>query len=108
MTQTLGKFDSVEAADRFLDRVDTSIRGCSDRQVSLEVPATAEVDEPQGATYEISLTLSESESLSLRVALIRVGNRVAQVTFTPTQRFDLNTYKLNVLVQRAALRITQL
>jgi hypothetical protein len=110
MTQTLGKFDSVEAADRFLDRVDTSIRGCSDRQVSLEVPATAEVDVPQGrgATYEISLTLSESESLTFRVALIRVGSRVAQVTFTPTQRFDLNPYEFNVLVQRAALRITQL
>jgi hypothetical protein len=79
-------------------------------QAALEVPATAEVDVPQGrgATYEISLTLSESESLTFRVALIRVGSRVAQVTFTPTQRFDLSPHEFNVLVQRAALRITQL
>ncbi|MDQ3485610.1 MAG: hypothetical protein M3445_09430 [Actinomycetota bacterium] len=110
MTETLGRFESVEAADRFLDRVDTSIRGCEDRQVSLEVPATAEVDVPlgRGATYEISLTLSDTESLTFRVALIRVGSRVAQVTFTPTQRFDLSPYEFNLLVQRAALRITQL
>jgi len=53
------------------------------------------------------LTLSESESLTFRVALIRVGSQVAQVTFTPTQRFDLTPAEFNALVQRAALRITQ-
>lgn len=109
MTETLGTFDSVKAADSFLDSVDSSVRGCNDRQVSLEVHAneTLKVPQGKGRMYVISLTLSESSSVTFRVALIRVGSKVAQLTFTPTQRLDLSPSEFKVLIQRAALRITQ-
>lgn len=109
MTETVGRFASVEAAEAFLDQVDTSVQGCNERQVSLEVTSTTPVTVTQGGgrTYEITLAASETRTITFRVALIRVGTQVAQITFTPSARFDLSPEKFDQVVERAALRATQ-
>ncbi len=109
MTQALGRFPSVPAAERFLNQVDESVSGCSDRQASLEVNSNQPISVPQGRgrTYVFTLALSEDRTLTFRVALFRVGTSVAQLTFTPTQRFDVSPAEFDALVQRAALRLAQ-
>ncbi len=109
MTQALGTFGSVAAADRFLDRVDTVVQRCNDRQFSLEVEADERLRLPNGRaqTYVIDLNRGENRSLTFRMALIRVGSRVTQLTFTPTERFDLTPAEFEELVRRAALRVAQ-
>ncbi len=109
MTETVGQFASVDAAKVFLDQVNTSVQGCNDRQVSLEVNSTTPVAVTQGngRTYDITLAASESRTITFRVALVRVGTKVAQITFTPSARFDMAPDEFTQLVQRAALRATQ-
>lgn len=109
MTQTVGRFGSVDAANAFLDEVDASVRGCSDRQISLEVNADDPITVARGGgrTYEITLTTSESRTITFRMGLIRVGTQVAQITFTPSERFDVSPDEFDQVVQRAALRATQ-
>lgn len=109
MTETVGRFASVGTAAAFLDQVDTSVQGCNQRQVSLEVNSTSPITVTQGdgRTYEITLTASETRTITFRVALIRVGTQVAQITFTPSVRFDLSPEEFDQVVERAALRATQ-
>ncbi len=109
MTETVGRFASVETAEAFLDQVDTSVQGCNERQVSVEVNSTTPITVTQGdgRTYEITLMASESRTITFRVALIRVGTQVAQITFTPSARFDMSPEEFDQVVERAALRATQ-
>lgn len=109
MTETVGRFASIDDAAAFLDQVDTSVQGCNERQVSLRVNATSPiaVTRGNGRTYEIILSASESRTITFRVALIRVGTQVAQITFTPSTRFDMSPEEFDRVVQRAALRVTQ-
>ncbi len=109
MTQTLGTFGSVSAANGFVNRIDSAVQSCDDRQLSLEVDSDGQLALPRGSarTYLIELTLAEDRSLIFRMALIRVGSRVAQLTFTPAGSFDLTSTAFTDLVQRAALRIAQ-
>lgn len=109
MTETVGSFDSVASANAFLTDVDTVVGRCNDRQVSLSVESdtSIEVEQGVGRIYEVALAASETRTVTFRVALFRVGTLVAQVTFTPTARYDLTGAEYEALIQRAALRATQ-
>ncbi|MBA3232750.1 MAG: hypothetical protein H0T17_02190 [Propionibacteriales bacterium] len=108
MTETVGSFGSVGKAESFLTGVDSVVRRC-DRQLSLSVESNVpiRVERGRGRIYEVALALSKTQTITFRIALVRIGTMVAQVTFTPTARFDLTAPEYEALIQRAALRVSQ-
>ncbi|MFY9915540.1 MAG: hypothetical protein WAK18_12785 [Nocardioidaceae bacterium] len=109
MTETRGTFRSVGAANAFIAKVSKNVSTCHDRQLSLDVTAsrTVHLEPGVGKVWTITLAASKKRDLTFRMGLFRVGTTVAQVTFTPTDRFDLDPNDFDALVRRAALRVTQ-
>ncbi|HEY7042911.1 MAG TPA: hypothetical protein VH419_04500 [Nocardioidaceae bacterium] len=109
MTETRGVFPSVARAENFLDDVSRNVTTCHDRMLSLQVLSTRSIDVEQGTAriWTIKQTMSRSRDLTFRVALVRVGTTVAQVTFTPMPGFDLSPEQFASLARRAALRALQ-
>ncbi len=109
MTETRGRFQSVDDASAFMRQVGLNVRRCHDRQLSLDVKSgeTFPVEQGFGRSWTITLAASKSRDLTFRMGMFRVGTTVGQVTFTPTPRYDLTPDEYNDVVERAALRATQ-
>lgn len=107
MTEARAEFARVRDAEAFLDRVADDVAGCHDRQISLEVRSagTVPVENGRGRTWRITLVASENRAVTFHVAVFRVGRTVGQLTFTPTQRFDLSEQQYADLARRAAQRL---
>jgi hypothetical protein len=109
MTETRGKFASVQAASRFIQQVSQDVRRCHDRQLSLAVKSsrTFAVEQGVARAWTIKLAASRSRDLTFKVGLFRAGSTVGELTFTPTPRYDLDDAEYTALVRRAALRAVQ-
>jgi hypothetical protein len=110
MTETLGTFSSAKKAHTFVGAVAAAVAGCSDRQLTLSVSDTAPVTSGPGSGYvwRIGLQTSASTTLEFRVALVRVGSTVAEVTFTPGGGYDVDPAGFATLATRATQRLGQL
>lgn len=110
MSETVGSFKSGEDAKRFVHDVTTAVTACSDSEPGFTVAAADEIalDRGQGFTWRIELRTSTDTTLVFRVALLRVGPTVAQVTFTPSGSDDVSRSGYLALATRAAARLTQL
>lgn len=110
MTETLGEFRTPAAARAFVNQTARRVARCEDRQPNASVQEEQEVSSGpvRGVTWQITLAPSENASLLFRVGLVRVGDTVAQVTFTPASEFDLTPGQYTALVERAGKRLQQL
>jgi DNA-directed RNA polymerase specialized sigma24 family protein len=110
MTETLGTFTSPKQADAFVSAVAASVAGCSNRQLTLGVSDTARLTSGPGGGYawRIGLQTSSSTTLEFRVAVVRVGTHVAEVTFTPSSAYDVDPAGFAALAHRATQRLAQL
>jgi DNA-directed RNA polymerase specialized sigma24 family protein len=110
MTETLGTFTSPKRADAFVSAVAASVAGCSNRQLTLGVSDTAQLTSGPGGGYvwRIGLQTSSSTTLEFRVAVVRVGTHVAEVTFTPSSAYDVDPAGFAALAHRATQRLAQL
>jgi DNA-directed RNA polymerase specialized sigma24 family protein len=109
ITETIGTFGSIGDAKAFVASVATSVAGCANRQLTLSVSDTAEVTSPFGGgfVWRIALQTSQSTTLVFRVALVRAGSRVAEVTFTPSGSYDVTPDEFVTIAQRATARLSQ-
>ena len=109
MNQAVGEFRSTAAARAFVHEVRRSVGTCNDRQLSLEVRDAKDVDVRGGSAdiWRIAVGTSEDKALIFRVALVRVGNVVSQLTFTPSRNYDIRDGQYVVLTQRVAARLHQ-
>jgi DNA-directed RNA polymerase specialized sigma24 family protein len=109
MTETIGAFPSANAAKNFMSTVYRSVAKCGDRQLNLAVKREAKVHvgKANGRVWQIESAASESTSFVFRVGLVRVGDTVAEVTFTPSDAYDLDHARYVRLIERAGQRITQ-
>jgi hypothetical protein len=110
MTETLGTFSSLKQADAFVSGVAASVAACSNRQLTLGVSDTAQITSgPNGGyVWRIGLQTSSSTTLEFRVAVVRVGTHVAEVTFTPSSAYDVDPAGFAALATRATQRLAQL
>jgi hypothetical protein len=109
MTETTGRFSSADTAARFVSTVVETVRKCEKRTLTLTVARDQQVSVGPGVghVWEIDSAASENTTFVFRVALLRVGTTVAQVTFTPSGRFDVEQGQYVALAKRAAQRIGQ-
>ncbi len=109
MTQVVGTFKDPAQAREFMRDVERDVRTCNDRQPSVEMKSSDDipVQRGAGAVWEIQVGTSEQRAITFRVALVRVGTSVSQLTFTPVDRFDLSAREYAALAQRTADRLRQ-
>jgi hypothetical protein len=109
MSETVGDFRTDGAARRFVSQVTKRVANCEDRQPNAVVQSTDEIDDGalHGMIWQIDISPSENASLVFRVALLRVGSTVTQVTFTPAEKFDVDSAQYRELAQRAGQRLQQ-
>lgn len=109
MTQTVGEFRTAAAARGFVRGVQRSVLTCNDRQLSLEVRDhdSFAVKRGSGDVWVISVGTSEQSALTFRVAVVRVGPSVTQLTFTGSRNHDLSARQYVDLARRAVSRLNQ-
>jgi hypothetical protein len=110
MTQTIGTFSSTGAAKAFVGGVATAVAGCSERQLTLSVTDSSPVTAASGSGFRwrIELETSPTTTLVFRVAVVRVGRSVTEVTLTPSGGYDPGPAGFATLTSRAAQRLSQL
>jgi hypothetical protein len=109
MTETVGAFPSVNAARSFVSGVYRTVDRCGDKQANLAVQREDEVHvgAANGRAWQIESAASETRSFVYRVCLLRVGDTVAEVTFTPSDAYDVDHASYVRLAQRAGQRLSQ-
>jgi hypothetical protein len=109
MSETVGTFASTNAAKSFMSTVYKNVRKCEDRQPNLAVRSEAKVHagRANGRVWRIESAASENTSFLYRVGLVRVGETVAEVTFTPSDPYDVGQAAYVRLIERAGQRLVQ-
>jgi DNA-directed RNA polymerase specialized sigma24 family protein len=109
LVETVGEFRSAKAAATFLQRVRGSVSGCEDRDLTAEVSAEHRITRANRrsdlSAWRFSTEVSDDVVVTFRIGFVRVGDRVAQLTFIPTARDDIRPAQFNALVQRAGERL---
>jgi DNA-directed RNA polymerase specialized sigma24 family protein len=107
LTETQATFGSNGTARQFVADVARRVASCHIRQVTLRVSQSTalSVNGASGWVWQVRQQVSRQQMSTFRVALVRVGNTVAEVTFTPVGRYDVPPDAFAALAHRAALRL---
>jgi len=107
ITESVARFDSVDAAKKFVKNVSNDIDGCPDENLTAEISQThpVKVDDVNGKTWLVSLEASQDQTARYRVGLVQRGRFVAQVTLIPAQKYDVSEEVFVDLVERAGTRL---
>lgn len=107
LSETMGRFPNSLRAVRFLRDVTRAVGSCHKRQVTLSVLRSASFssDRTSGRVWELRQKVSKTRALTFRVALVRFGATVAEVTFTPADGYDVTPGEFVALASRAATRL---
>lgn len=107
ITETIGTFASPADARTFLDQAATRVRSCQSRHPTMTVQGSTTFTShvAVGKVWRIKQKVSKQESAIYRVALVRHGSSVAQVTFTPAGRYDVSQSTYVALARRAGVRL---
>lgn len=110
MSETVAQFRSPVAARKLVNQVERRVSRCEDRDLNITVGAAGEIDDGpvRGQVWQIEQAASENRSLIYRMAIVRVGDAVAQVTFTPSDDYDISREDYIRLAGRAGARLSQL
>lgn len=110
VAETVGRFDSDADAKAFVKKIGKKMSGCPDANLSAEVDQKKEIDADgiTGTAWRVGLEVNKKSRVYYRMALVRRGADVAQVTFTPTGRYDISQKEFAALADRAAQRLVYL
>jgi DNA-directed RNA polymerase specialized sigma24 family protein len=110
LTETFGRFRTAKAAARFLAGIRMHVAGCEKRDLAAKVGATRtrRTKRADMSRWDLTLAVSAKNKVPLRIAFVRVGNRVAQLTFVPAARDDINDRAFDALLVRAGQRLHEL
>jgi hypothetical protein len=107
VAETVGQFRSVGAAKKFVTAITKRMKKCEDDSLSARVDQTMPVagGEARGTVWRVGLEVTKKSRIYYRVALVRRGADVAQVTFTPAGRYDISQKVFSTLAARAGQRL---
>ncbi|MGH3447211.1 MAG: hypothetical protein ACRDQA_06490 [Nocardioidaceae bacterium] len=109
LTETVGEFSNAKRARRFVRSVSAAVRSCHDRQLSLALHGTQQLhlDRGRGLVWRIRVAASQHQGQTFKVALVQVGKRVAEVTFTPAKHATVRHRDFIALAERTAGRLSE-
>jgi DNA-directed RNA polymerase specialized sigma24 family protein len=110
LSETYGVFGSAKAAAGFLAGVRAEVAGCEKRDLATQVSperrtTTGRAD---ASRWDLTTKVSEQDEVRFRLGFVRVGARVAQLTFAPVDGGDMTQAAFDALVTRAGDRLRQL
>lgn len=108
VTETIGTFGSADAASKFAAGVTRKIDECPDRNptATIDQESTIKTPDTTGSIWRVRVEVSEKQTITYRVGLIRRGDKLAQVTFSPSGKFDVADQKaFKAVVTRAGTRL---
>lgn len=107
VTETIGSFPDPSAARGFVHNVADNVRSCHSRQnrLSVERSTSFSAHRTNGRVWELSRTETKGPPQLVRMALVRRGGQVAQLTFTPAPTADMTQAAFIALARRAAERL---
>ncbi|MGZ4472198.1 MAG: hypothetical protein ACXVXM_09560 [Nocardioidaceae bacterium] len=120
LSETYGVFADRDAARRFLAGVRSEVAGCEHRDLATKVSdprmghAPAQSSGPSGAqdlewaSWDLSTEVTQSDSVRFRLGFVRVGDKVAQLTFAPAPADDMSAAHFLALLRRAGDRLEEL
>ena len=110
VAETVGRFRSDDDAKAFVKEVGKRIAKCPDANLSAKIDQEQAVKsgDDGGTAWRVGLELNKKTRVYYRMAVVRQGSDVAQVTFTPSGRYDISQKEFVALVTRAGQRLVYL
>jgi DNA-directed RNA polymerase specialized sigma24 family protein len=107
LTETVGRFDDAAAAQAFVAQVTAHVRSCHQRQPTMTVLGSTSFTShvAQGRAWRVKQQVSPRRAAIFRIAMVRHGATVAQVTFTPVGPYDVKQASYLALAKRAGVRL---
>ncbi|MET0766852.1 MAG: hypothetical protein ABWY50_04340, partial [Aeromicrobium sp.] len=107
VAETTARFSSPKKAKAFVEKINARIDGCSDEILSATVDQREAVDlrSASGTIWRVGFEVADGKKVYFRTALVRRGADVAQVTFTPSGKYDIRQSEFLAIAQRAATRL---
>jgi hypothetical protein len=109
VSQSVGRVATPDAAKRFIDAVAARMSSCPDRELGVDVEAVAGVSagDVSGRVWLVTYELP-SGAVDYRVAVVRSGSAVTQLTLSPTDAYDMGAAAFERLAVRAGVRLAEL
>ncbi len=110
VAETVGRFRSDGAAKDFVQKIEQRVAACPDDNLSANVDEKTAIKagNDRGTAWRVGLEVNKKSRVFYRMAIVRHGSDVAQVTFTPAGKFDINQKTFAALAKRAAQRLVYL
>lgn len=109
-TETIGSFAAPRDAVAFLNGVRERVASCEERDLTTTI--AAEFTERKAgrdlSAWLFESKLSDEVTVAFRIGFVRVGTRVAKLTFVPDGKQDMTTEAFEALVRRAGERLGEL
>ena len=106
ISQTVGGFKKPEAAKRFMEKLTSRVDGC-DKDLGTQVSDDSEVGGPgiTGKTWKLTFEVDDKTKATYRLGVVRSGDQVSQILFTPDKKYDIGADEFDRLITRAGERL---
>ncbi len=111
LSETYGRFAGSGRARAFVDDVASRVSACASREQETTVSGAAagRLGRDTGwRSWQLATRVSERDTVRFRLAFVRVGRDVAQLSFAPTAGHDMSGAEFRALVVRAGERLREL
>jgi hypothetical protein len=112
LSETYGVFPTAQAAGKFMAGVRKRVAGCEDRdlaaQVSGEHRSSRRSPQLAVSSWDLQIEVDEDSKVRFRLGFVRVGRKVAQLTFAPSSRDDMSDAQFRSLLVRTGDRLREI
>lgn len=108
LTTTYATFPAAKGAERLLAGVRSSVAGCEDRDLATQVGPERRPRGADASAWDLTTEVSADREVRFRLGFVRVGRRIAQLTFTPADADDMSRAAFDALLLRAGDRLREL
>ena len=107
VAETMGRFPNEKLAKAFVNTIGARVEDCAATKLSAKVDqrSSFKTSAYSGKSWRIALEVTGGKTVYFRVAIVRRGTDVAQVTFTPSAGFDVTDKSFAALASRAGARL---
>lgn len=110
VSETIARFPSTRAAHRFIDRVSNAVGRCDDANLGADISSPSTVDQAAvtATSWLMSFSVADDQEVTYRLGMVVNRDRVAQVTLSPVDGFDIGGPAYERLLLRAGQRLVEL
>lgn len=107
VAETVAQFSSDKKALAFVKKIRSRMAKCPDVNLAAKIDQRQKVKGSgfAGDTWRVGLEVSKGKRVYYRMAIVRRGSSVAQVTFTPASEYDITKNVFALMAARAATRL---